>query len=110
MTAPQSAIESAIVEIADDLVNENERGTMLIAESNADGWGLDDYREPKTLRSSDSECVFRATITLDGDQLDNKPFNGDQITADVAATLNRDGDSRVLDEDYEIHSIEMNYE
>jgi len=107
MPAPDEDIDAAICQIADALVDSRDEGTSLIAETNADRWKLGDAGAPVRMVDNDAECTFQVAITLSGEQIEDRPFNGTEITADVTATLTNVEDDWPLSKDFEINEIKL---
>jgi predicted nucleic acid-binding protein len=81
-------VEEVIGEAIDDLSNEDEISS-LIAESNADGWTCDDF----TIENVDSykgAWIVDVSFKFSGDQKDDRPWCGTEISGRCVATISAD--------------------
>lgn len=86
-------VESVLEELSDDLVD-SEEVSSCIADTNASGFHA--YQSEVTsvgpLNLAEASLPFEATVYFEGDQHDDQPYCGNQITAELAGTIAFDGE------------------
>ncbi|MEA5579463.1 hypothetical protein [Anabaena sp. UHCC 0451] len=96
-------IENLLDKIAYDLVDRDEKITGLIAQTNCDSWAKDDSENLTAWFQGRGKIEFSVTLLLSGDQDDERPFCGSEISVKLkgkASTSNNDNDWRITE--YEI--------
>jgi len=103
-------VEDVLSDVADDLacrlVNEDDEVTGAIAETNATGFGLDTWDVTRAELSA-AELDVDLEVVLQGDQDDDRPANGDQLTVALRAEVEFvDGEWKLAE--YEVESVDSN--
>ena len=91
---PKEIVETIVQDFSWDLINSDEIITGATAETNAFGWGLDVYEIIDAEYDEKNKSIyFNAILTFYGEQDDDKPFCGDQLTVELSGTIEYSGDS-----------------
>lgn len=99
-------VEGLFGEIARRLVHSNDRVIGALAMTNASAFGLEDGRVNWAFLDGE-QIAFSAVLDLSGDHDDDKPFNGDLVSAVVAGVLDPTDAGWML-ADYECVSVQTN--
>jgi len=104
---PEQVVEEIISDFAAELTNSDDQVTRAMAETNALGYGLDEYEITVAEYDPNTDQInFEATLTLMGEHDEDMGFCGDTIIVKVSGTLAYSrGEWKV--EDYEIESCEI---
>jgi hypothetical protein len=105
---PYHIIESLMYDLAADLVDSDDEVTSTIAQTNAFGYGLDDYEILNASFNEDGGIEFEAEINLSGDTDSESPFCGDEITVHLKGVAEKSKNKWYV-ESYEILSCEVNF-
>ena len=91
---PRDALEQEIdSKMADNqyaLINEGEV-CSAIAETNAAGWGVDDY-EVEDIDVADDACRVKINWSAQGKQLEEKPFCGSEVKGQAEVVIDDRGE------------------
>lgn len=82
-------IDEKIAETYHEILD-SEIFASAIAETNASGWGMDEY-EVQNIDLGDEECIVRLTYSASGDQAEDKPYSGDKVTGTAEAIIDSQG-------------------
>ncbi len=105
---PYHIIEFLMYDLAADLVNSDDEVTSKIAQTNAFGYGLDDYEILNANFNEDGGIEFEAEISLSGDTDSERPFCGDEIIVHLKCVAEKSKNKWHV-ESYEILSCEINF-
>jgi hypothetical protein len=107
MKFSEAELDDWVRDLADDLCNSDDQITGLIDDTNASGWGLDEYTTPEVTDAGSTAAIIAVRVTLSGDHNDEKPFLGDTIEVDVNLTMTKAGDAWEV-EGYSIENVFLN--
>jgi len=107
MRLSEAELDELIRDLADDLCNSDEQITRLIADTNASGWGMDEYETPTITDACPTTTIVGVRLSLSGDHNDDKPFLGDTIDVVVKMIMEKAGEGWVL-ESYSVEHISLN--
>ena len=107
MIFSEAELDELIRDLAGDLCNSDEQIMNVIGDTNATGWGLDEYDTPKVTAAGPTVAFVDVHLSLSGDHDDEKPFLGDTIEADVKLTMTKAGDAWEV-EGYSIEDASLN--
>lgn len=85
----ESAIDEKIAETHHEILD-SEVFANAIAETNASGWGVDEY-EIEDIDLGDEECIARLSYSASGDQEEDKMYSGDKVTGTAKAVIDSQG-------------------
>jgi hypothetical protein len=85
----QAAIDEKIAETYHQIVD-SEAFVNAIAETNASGWGVDDY-EVEHIDLGETECVVKLNFSASGDQEQEKMYAGDRMSGTAEAVIDATG-------------------
>jgi len=107
MEFSEPALDNLIRDLAQDLCDYDGQISSLIADTNATGWGLDEYNTPKVTEAGPTAAIIDVRLMLSGDHDDEKPFLGDTIDANIKMTVTKVGDTWEV-QNYSIENISLN--
>jgi hypothetical protein len=85
----ETAIDEKIAETNHEILD-SEAFASAIAETNATGWGVDEY-EIEEINLGDKECIVRLSYSASGDQEEDKMYSGDKATGTAEAVIDSQG-------------------
>jgi len=85
----ESAVDEKIADTHHEIL-ESEQFANIIAETNATGWGIDDY-EIEDIDIDDDECTVHVSYSASGDQEEDKMYSGDKVTGTASAVIDSHG-------------------
>lgn len=101
---PHDIVERLMDDLGAQLVHGDEAVTSSIAETNATGFGLDEYEIISAEQSGDDWIEFKARLVLSGEHDSDKPFAGATIRLEVIGRVHNAGDGWRL-QTYETKSV-----
>jgi hypothetical protein len=110
MTKAQDIVDNLLSSFAADLGNNDEIVTSCLAGTNTTGVGFDEGEILEAFFEKDGETVmFKAILTLTGDQDPDKPWSGDTFRIEVEGAA-VDGPSGWVMDEYRVLSWESNFD
>jgi len=107
--SPEEIVEEILPDFAADLVNSDEQITGAMAETNAFGYGLDEYEILSAeYNESKQQIEFEARLEISGDHDEDKPFCGDAMSVRVSGTIRYSRNGWIV-RDHEIESCKVNW-
>jgi hypothetical protein len=85
----RSAIDEKIADTYHEILN-SEAFNGAIAETNATGWGVDDY-EIQDIDLGDENCIVKLSYSASGEQDTDKVYAGDTVTGTAEAAIDAQG-------------------
>ena len=90
----ENLLEAEVGSVCEDLTN-NETISSLIAGSNATGWGLDVFEISRMDFSDPAQGQVEFSYSLSGEQDDDKPWCGTEISGEASLIIAKDGSIKV---------------
>lgn len=110
MPTPMEIAESAMADLAPDLVHSCDPVVSWVAETNATGIGSDGYEvlDADWVDADRDQVSFEARVDLSGDQDPDHPFNGTSLAVEISGLVENDGERWRIERGYEARIISSN--